>query len=224
MGSVQGRGFETIKTRRPWWKQPGTLAALALFVFLGAVAWFLLKGPEEKLLVRVQAYDGISPYCAYALGWRGIKNDATRDAFEQILATGPTDKAAPEDVRRACAYALGMTRQQHVVLYLIDALKKDPSLPVKCAATRALGKTGEPIALEPVMAALGAGDDGLREAAAYACKDLNNKSAIDPLIERVEDGNPAVRRAVHEALVSLSGTMFDGIDEKKSWQKWRETH
>ncbi len=224
MGSVQGRSFQTISTKRPWWKQPGTIVALAVFVFLGIAAGFLVKGPEESLLARVKASDAISPVCAYALGWRGIKNDTTRDAFEQILATGPTEKAAPEDVRRACAYALGMTKQAHVALYLIDALKKDPSLPVRCTAARALGKTGEPMACEPLMAALGDGDSEMREAAANGCKDLNNKSAIDPLIERVEDGNPSVRRAVHEALVALSGTVFDGVDEKKSWQKWRETH
>jgi HEAT repeat protein len=224
MGSVQGRSFQTITTKRPWYKQPGAIIALAIFVFLGGVAWYLLKGPEETLLARVKAYDGISPVCAYALGWRGIKSDATRDAFEQILATGATDKPAPEDVRRACAYALGMTRQQHVVTYLIDALKKDPNLAVRCAAARALGKTGEPMACEPLMAALGDGDADMREAAAWACKDLNNKTAIDPLIDHVEDGSPVVRRAAHEALVALSGTTFDGIDEKKSWQKWRETH
>lgn len=216
--------FQTIKTKKPWWQRPSSLAALAVFVALGAVVGFLLKGNEETLLGRVKAADAISPVCAYALGWRGIKDDRTRDEMERILATGITDKPAPEDLRRACAYALGMTQQKHPVLVLVDALQKDPSIPVRCAAARALGKTHEPQACDALMPALGDNEAAVREAAAEGCGVLGDKRAIDPLIERIEDARPEVRRACHQALVTLSGTSFDGIDEKKQWQQWREKH
>jgi len=74
------------------------------------------------------------------------------------------------------------------------------------------------------MAAVSDGDADVREAAAQGCEYLGDKRAIDPLIDRLEDSVPAVRRACHVALVALTGTSFDGIDEKKQWRNWRETH
>ncbi len=216
--------FKTIKHETPWYKKPGTLAAVGVFVVLGAAALFFLKGSESMLRGRVQAYDALSPACAAAIGWRGLKEDATRDAFEAILASGHGDKPAPEDVRRACAYALGRSKQAHVVPFLIDALQKDPSLPVRCAAARAIGHTMEPLGSEPLMAALKDHEGDLRVAAAEGCAEMGDKRAIDPLIDRLDEALPEVRRACHDALVKLTGTSFQGIDEKKEWQKWRQTH
>ncbi|MEZ0228228.1 MAG: HEAT repeat domain-containing protein [Planctomycetota bacterium] len=217
-------GFQTIKTQAPWYKKPGSLAALGVFVVLGAIAFFLLKGSEATLRGRVQAYDAISPVCAAAIGWRGLKEDATRDAFEQILATGLTDKPAPEEVRRACAYALGRAKQAHSTPYLVDALQKDPSTTVRCAAARAIGHSQEPLGAEALMAALNEHEGALRVAAAEGCSEMGDKRAIDPLIVRLDEALPEVRRACHDALVKLTGTSFEGIDEKKEWQKWRAKH
>jgi HEAT repeat protein len=214
--------FEVIKTRAPWYKKPGSLAAIALFVVLGAVAGFLWKGDEAVLLKRVQAFDPVSPICAYALGWRGIQKEATRDAFEQILGTWASDKPAPEEVRRACAYALGMTRQKQTVDCLIDALRNDPSIPVRCAAVRAIGKVGEPVGAEWVTAAISDNEAEIRVAAAEGALYMGDKRAIDKLIDRIDDPVPEVRRACHASLVEMTGTSFDGTDEKLQWRRWRE--
>lgn len=219
-----GKSFETIKTQSPWYKKPGSVGSLALFIVLGSIIAFLLKGNEATLLGRVKANDPVSAVCAYAIGWRGLKNDATRNDFEQILASGTTETPAPEEVRRACAYALGMSKQAHAAHYLLDALQKDPSVPVRCAAARALGRTQEPIGAEPLMLALADGEGAVRVAAAEGCEYMGDKRAIDKLIDHIEDSLPEVRRACHAALVSLTGTSFDGIDEKREWRKWRETH
>jgi HEAT repeat protein len=214
--------FQTIRTKRPWYRNPVAILATALFVVLGAGVGFLLKGDEATLLGRVKSSDAVSPVCAYALGWRGIQKDATRDTFEQLLASGTTETKAPEEVRRACAWSLGRVKQRHSVLYLIDALEKDPSVPVRCAAARALGVSGEPEGCQPLMLAVNDGEGDVREAAADGCGRLGDKRAIDPLIDRLEDSLPAVRRACHEALVSLTGTSFDGTEEKLHWRRWRE--
>jgi HEAT repeat protein len=218
--------FKTIQSERPWYKKTGSIFSIGVFVVLGAVTAFLLKGSESALVGRVKAYDVTSPVCAWAIGWRGLKEDATRNTFEEILATGHSEKEkpAPEQVRRACAYALGMSKQAHAAPYLIDALQNDPSIPVRCTVVRALAKTQEPIGAEPLWAAMAHQEGDLRAAAAEACRYFGDKRSIDKLIDHLDDGLPEVRRNCHESLVILTGTMFDGTDEKREWRKWRETH
>jgi hypothetical protein len=222
---MQGKpSFQTIKTKRPWYRNPGALVATAIIVLLAAVAGFLMKGDEATLLARVKAGDAISPVCAYALGFRGIRSDATRDAFEQILASGLSDKPAPEQVRCACAWSLGRMRQKHSVLYLVDALDKDKekSIAVRCAAARALGVSGEPEGRDPLIAAVADGEGDVRAAAAEGCGNLGDQGAVDALIDRLDDTLPDVRRNCHDALVKITTRSFEGADEKAQWRRWRE--
>lgn len=220
--------FKTIQSERPWYKKTGAIFSVSVFVIIGAVGGFLLKGSESTLLGRVKSYDAISPVCAWAIGWRGLRDDATRDAFEEILATGNSekdkDKPAPENVRRACAYALGMAKQAHSAPVLIDALQKDPSVPVRCTVVRALAKTQEPLGAEPLWAAMAHQEGDIRAAACEAARYFADKRSIDKLIDHLDDALPEVRRNCHESLCILTGTMFEGTDEKREWRKWRETH
>ncbi|HZU98119.1 MAG TPA: HEAT repeat domain-containing protein [Planctomycetota bacterium] len=220
---MQGNAsFKTIKTRRPWYRNPGALVATAVILLLAAVVGYLMKGDEATILARVKAADAISPVCAYALGFRGIRSDATRDAFEQLLASGLTDKPAPESVRCACAWSLGRMRQKHSVMYLLDALEKEKSISVRCAAARALGTSGEPEGRDALIAAVGDGEGDVRAAAAEGCGTLGDQGAVDALIDRLDDSLPDVRRNCHDSLVKITGRSFEGVDEKAQWRRWRE--
>ena len=117
----------------------------------------------------MQAHDALSAPAAYALGFRGVKLDPTRDALETELETAKGDKPTPEDVRRAAAYALGSVRSFQVVPHLVAALRDDPSAVVRATVCRALGRTGELGAVEPLMIALDDGDSNVRIAACDGC-------------------------------------------------------
>jgi HEAT repeat protein len=215
-------GFQTITTKKPWYKKPGSIFALAMFVVLGAIAGFLLKGDEKTLCDRVKAEDPISAVCAAALGFRGVKEEATRDAMEQILASGLKEKKADDNLRRACAYALGSVKSKHPLSVLVDALQKDPAVPVRCTAAVAIGKAGEADGADPLIAAVADQDAEVRAAAAEGCELMGDKRAIDKLIDKTDDPVPQVRQACHRALVKLTGQSFDGTDEKRLWRTWRE--
>jgi HEAT repeat protein len=210
--------FQTISSKRPWYKKPASLVALAFFAALAALAAFAFKGDEATIALQAKSGKAWSVPAAYVLGLRGIEKDSTRDILLELLANA--NGTSSEGLRRACAYSLGSLRSHDVALRLLDALRQDPANDVRCAAARALGKVGDPDAADPLVAALDEHESSLRAAAADGCGALKDKRAIDPLIQKLTDIVPEVRRSAHGALQAITGQDIDL--EAASWRKWRE--
>jgi phycocyanobilin lyase alpha subunit len=97
------------------------------------------------------------------------------------------------------AWWLGRNRSRHpdAVPLLLTALRqrrpRDPGAGVEenavaRNAARALGKLGDPAAIEDLLATLEDEDDGLREAAARALGELRARAAVAPLLRRLASG------------------------------------
>ena len=97
------------------------------------------------------------------------------------------------------AWWLGRNRSRHpeAVPLLLAALRqrrpRDPGAGVEKNAVarnaaRALGKLGDPAAIDDLLATLEDDDDGLREAAARALGELHAEAAVAPLVRRLASG------------------------------------
>jgi phycocyanobilin lyase alpha subunit len=97
------------------------------------------------------------------------------------------------------AWWLGRNRSRHpeTVPLLLTALRqrrpRDPGAGVEenavaRNAARALGKLGDPAAIDDLLATLDDDDDGLREAAARALGELRAEAAVPPLLLRLASG------------------------------------
>jgi len=120
-----------------------------------------------------------------------------------------------EDVREAAAKALGEIGDARAVEPLIAASLQDKgsvgdvkygfsgvSYRVRPAAAKALVSIGVP-AVQPLIAALGDGDEDVRRAAAGALGQIGDPRAVEPLIAALRDKNSDVRRRAAEALGKL---------------------
>jgi HEAT repeat protein len=218
---VQGpRVFKPITGKKPFYKNPGAIAASVVVLAVAALAAFVFKADESTLLKRVQAHDALSAPAGYALGFRGVKLDATRDALETELENSKSDKPTPEDVRRAAAYALGSVKNYQVVQHLVEGARNDPSPLVRATACRALGRTDEHGGVDALIAALDDGEASVRIGACNGCGTLRDNKPIDKLIERVSDPVYEVRRAAQHALTAITNQDFD-IDPA-AWRRWHE--
>jgi len=82
----------------------------------------------------------------------------------------------------------------------------------RAKAATALGKLGDPRAVEPLLEALS--DDGsgfVRENTAEALGRLGDPRAVHPLVAALGDGNSAVRRGAADALLRLG---------HPKWSQW----
>jgi HEAT repeat protein len=212
--------FQAHVPRPPFYKKPGSLAAIGLLLGLVGFAVFCFKVDEKVLVTRAQALDGTSAYAAYVIGIRGVQSDATRDALENLLEKYEGEKPTPEGLRRGCAYALGSVKTPQVVSFLSDVGMKDPSPDVRATSARALGKSGSLGAAEPLNKALDDHEADVRVAAAQGCANLKDDRNVDKLIERIMDPIFEVRKACCRALVATTGQDFD-LDGA-AWKRWRE--
>ncbi|MBN1568775.1 MAG: HEAT repeat domain-containing protein [Acidobacteria bacterium] len=84
----------------------------------------------------------------------------------------------------------------------LKALNSD-NIDEKHRAAIALGKTGNPRAVEPLIKALADPDTFVRSFAAVSLGNLKDARAVEPLIKALGDENQRVRRSAVEALGSL---------------------
>ncbi len=97
-----------------------------------------------------------------------------------------------------------MIRYLKVVWYCRKLSNKNSHL--RTTAAEALGNLGDARAVEPLIKALGDGDEDVRHAAAGALGKLGDIRAVEPLIKALGDGDGRVRREAARALGKLGDT------------------
>jgi HEAT repeat protein len=117
----------------------------------------------------------------------------------------------------------GAALREHVeekhVARLIATLRNETRWAYRARAARGLGRIGDPLAVEPLIAALYDKDPGVRREAIWALDDLRDPRAIERLLESLDDVEKSVREEAWRALQHITGQAFP-IDDIKKWQEW----
>ena len=155
----------------------------------GAAAVALGKiGDERAVLPLIQALKDTTAYvrsaAAEALGKIGDKK-----AVEPLIQVALKDQE--KRVRGTAAEALGAINDESAVQSLILA-SKDEDLHICEAATKALGKMGEP-SVELLVQALKDRDERVRKTAAEALGEINDERAVPHLVRALKDTEWIVR-------------------------------
>jgi len=132
----------------------------------------------------------------------GLESD---DARAGRLLSELRALAAPV-TRRAKAEVRDLDPRHPVVVRIVDALLLDLESPlpdVRRAASWALGRTGHPLALDPLLRTLGDEVGAVRAAAAGALGELGDVRAFEPLLDRLPDAEPLAREWAVRALGAL---------------------
>lgn len=103
-----------------------------------------------------------------------------------------------------------------IISLLIEILLHDEKSENRAAAAAALGKIGDPSAVEPLIAALGDPDINVRQCAAGALGMLKDPGAIPPLVAALSRYDPFLfDRAAADALSMLGEPQWAMVCDKK---------
>lgn len=102
-----------------------------------------------------------------------------------------------EMVRMASIEALGDTNDPQATGLLLELLN-DPSDDIRREAVMALGKIGDPRAIEPLINKLNS-DDKVRRACAWSLRRFDDPRIVEPFLKLIDDPDPSVRRSAADA-------------------------
>lgn len=117
-----------------------------------------------------------------------------------LLAAAPAPAGLPPEAQAQAVAALG-----------------DPSMKVRLQAALALGRAS-PAAQEPLVRALLDSDFPVRAAAARSLGHVGDAQAIEPLLQRLDDGEPFVQE---QARLGLQGLLERGLGPDVARQRMR---
>ena len=128
------------------------------------------------------------------------------------------------DERLEAAAAMALARLGEPAGFPLTAALTEHTSPVVAAeAIRALGRSGEPAALEPLLRNLAPDLDGaLSRAAVHALGELGDARAIRPLVGFLEDGPEFLSHRIVSALRRLSGARLG--NDLAAWRAWVAEH
>jgi len=131
------------------------------------------------------------------------------------------EESDDEDMTRYLALVLGRTRDPKAVPLLAAKAGKDSSPEQRIYALMALGATGLPSAVEPLIESVTDEDPGVRKTATYALGELRQPKAIPSLTARLEDTEPDVRWNAAIALARLENAaggdvLHEMLDREKT--------
>ena len=168
----------------------------------------------EPLLAALSSFADVRKAAVEALGKIGIENLQPVQQAIYYVYTGKPDEASrigqpaveplidalrkrDSDVRESAAEALRKMGQP-APEFLITALKEG-----RPDAAEALGRIGDPNAVEPLITALREGDLFMRNSAAEALGRIGEARAVEILAAALKDGNPTIRESAAEALKKI---------------------
>ncbi|MFO0984118.1 MAG: HEAT repeat domain-containing protein [Planctomycetota bacterium] len=142
-----------------------------------------------------------------------------RHLVQQILTLLTTDKDF--DIRRSCLQALGNLHAKDAVPAIVPFVDADEA-PLKAAAIDALAAIGAGEGAVPALVkALEAPDWQVRSSAINALGMFRDKSAVGPLIGRMEKEDGRLRDDAHLALMKVTGEEF--APDVMQWKAWWAT-
>lgn len=108
---------------------------------------------------------------------------------------------------------------QHETSALIEAFKNGESLKIRCLAADALGKLGDPAAVEPLLSALMDAKEELRIAILRALGEIGDPRAVETIIESYKGQDVPVYEAGAHALgmigdLSAVPALLDKLDSR----------
>lgn len=136
---------------------------------------------KEGLLILTEPYGKVTKY-KYTTPEETEKAEKQRKIVEPI-------KSLLREGQRYKLKEMG----KDVVEPLIILLKDKSSILMRAEAASALGEIKDSRAVEPLIAALKDGDEGVRWCAAFALGEIKDSRAVEPLIAVLKDGNKQVR-------------------------------
>lgn len=107
------------------------------------------------------------------------------------------------EIRQAAAYALARIPDEGVASELL-ALKNDSDEVVRAQVATAMGWSNNPSGEQTLIELLGDSSSDVKRAAAASLAQKKARGALDALLQYVSYGKPEVRRAVFQALVSVT--------------------
>jgi HEAT repeat protein len=120
-------------------------------------------------------------------------------------------------VRTEAAFYLGTRDREGAPAVLIPALEDEAWEVAVCAAV-SLGKTGDPVAIEPLRALSRNRDWRLRGAAIVGCGHLQRKEVVPDIIEALASKESAVAKSAYEFLRRMTTKEME--PRVKPWKEW----
>ena len=151
-----------------------------------AWSWLLQLVPNGEARIRLAEVPD------FLAGWVLLdpKRDDVRSLGElgraptQAFIDGLSDRST--SMRRYAVRGLAERPAREAVLPLARALRHDSDACIRTGAARALARTGDPRAVEPLIAALKDQDVGVRRAAVRALGALKDRRAVEPVIRALK--------------------------------------
>jgi serine/threonine protein kinase len=165
----------------------------------------ITEWPTAPRLLRPELPPAVDEVVGKALAKQPASRYQTADeffvAFKKAIST-PTQLSFSGP---SCNAVMTVRRNPHSIESLITSLTTNENRRVRQEAAEALGKLGNPQAIEPLIAALKDEHEWVRHLAAEALGKLGDLRAVEPLIAVLEDKYERVQEAASSALDKLGG-------------------
>ncbi len=173
-----------------WWGVGlGALVLLALFCQFGLRPYLEVRGAIRQCIDHWT--EEVAKGQVRALG--GSETASKKLAFYARL---PKQVAPNKEYAVKLMTYCGRVATQQLIFFM----REGDNECVRGEAAHALGELGDPMAVEPLIAALEDTESGGRSEAVGALAQLGDPRAVEPLITALHDGTPDVRYGAAEAL------------------------
>jgi HEAT repeat protein len=171
-----------------------------------------------RALGRLGQPTGATALLGAVEGRRPVPVDVVADAIQQIRdwpvsVLHPCLSHPSEPTRALAVELLGRVQALDSLPELVDLLEHDPSTDVRVRAARALGRTGSPRAVQPLIDCVPSGPPGLVAEAVTALGRLGAIAAVPTLRVTLHGPSPALVQAAAAALAAIAPQGVDLLEE-----------
>jgi len=119
-----------------------------------------------------------------------------------------------ESKRKSAVFMAGELKIKESIKLLINILKQDKNKVIRNNAARALGKIGDPKAIDALAEALYDIDYFVRQSAAWALGKIGDPQAIEPLSKLIKNGGAKIYTASGDATNISAGELSESLIEE----------